>query len=340
MNGPRAVTVSGDPDALTELDGRLAAAGVTRRRLTGVDFAAHSAQLESLEDELAILLDGLVPGPGQIPFFSTVTGGWLPTAGLDAKYWYRNVREPVRLEESVRSLAAEGFDTFIECSPHPVLAVGIEDTVADAGAEAVVIGSLRKNEDGIARVLTALAEAHVNGVPVDWRAAVAGGRAAPLPTYPIQRERYWIDQPSVPRPAAAEPEELYAVRGTAFAGQDGTVEAGEPQPAWTASGLPAPDEVPVPAPGRGVLRLEDVDRDGLSSAGAQRLAGKVLAFLQSWLSDDRFDDSRLVLVTRGAVATGRGDTVVAPGTGAVWGLAGSAQSEHPGRVLLADRAVA
>jgi acyl transferase domain-containing protein/acyl-coenzyme A synthetase/AMP-(fatty) acid ligase len=337
MNGPRAVTVSGDPDALTELDGRLAAAGVTRRRLTGVDFAAHSAQLESLEDELAQLLDGLVPGPGQIPFFSTVTGGWLPTAGLDAKYWYQNVREPVRLEESVRALATEGFDTFIECSPHPVLAVGIEDTVADAGAEAVVIGSLRKNEDGIARVLTALAEAHVNGVPVDWQAAVEGGRAASLPTYPFQRERYWIDQPSAPRPArAAEPDELYAVQWTEFAGQDGTVRAGELPLAWTVSGLPAPDEVPVPAPGLVVLRLEGVDRDSLSSAGAQRLAGKVLAFLQSWLSDDRFDDSRLVLVTRGAVATSRGDTVIAPGAAAVWGLAGSAQSEHPGRILLAD----
>jgi acyl transferase domain-containing protein/acyl-CoA synthetase (AMP-forming)/AMP-acid ligase II len=338
MNGPRSVTVSGDPDALTELDGRLAAAGVARRRLTGVTFAAHSAQLEPLEDELARLLDGLVPGHGQIPFFSTVTGGWLPAASLDAKYWYRNVREPVRLEESVRALTAEGFDTFIECSPHPVLAVGIEDTVADARAEAVVIGSLRRNEDGTARVLTALAEAHVNGVPVDWQAAVAGGRPATLPTYPFQRERYWIDQPSAPRPArTAEPHELYAVQWTELSVQDGT-RAAEPPLAWTVSGLPAPGDVPVPAPGLVALRLDGASGpgDGVSSAAAQRLASEVLTFLQSWLADSRFDDSRLILATRGAVTVGRGDEASSPVAAAVWGLAGSAQSEHPGRVLLAD----
>jgi acyl transferase domain-containing protein len=336
MNGPRAVTVSGDPEALTVLKGRLTAAGVTCRRLTGVTFASHSAQLELLEDELAGLLDGVAPAPGQIPFFSTVTGDWLPTVSLDAKYWYRNVREPVRLEESVRALAAEGHDVFIECSPHPVLAVGIEDTMADAGAEAVVIGSLRRNEDDATRVLTALAEAHVDGVPVDWRDAVAGGHPVPLPTYAFQRERYWIDAvPTRPVARAAElarPDDLYAVRWTEMA----RAEAGLPAPTWTMSGLPAPDDIPVPAPGVVVVRLDATDRDEASSAAARQRAGETLAFLRWWLGESRFDDSLLVLVTRGAVAADCGEEIHSPADAAVWGLVGSAQWEHPGRVLLAD----
>jgi acyl transferase domain-containing protein/acyl-coenzyme A synthetase/AMP-(fatty) acid ligase/acyl carrier protein len=348
VNGPRAVTVSVDLETLAELERRLAATELRWRRLPGVDYAAHSAQVGSLEDELTRLLDDLAPRHGEIPFFSTVTAGWLATTSLDAKYWYRNGREQVRLEESVRALAADGHDVFIECSPHPVLAMGIEDTMADAEAEAVVIGSLRRHEDGTAQLLTALAEAHVHGVPIDWKDAVAGGCQVPLPTYAFQRERYWIGPTVIDAvtrsPVAAhlartaEParhDELFTVEWTGIA-EAGIAEAGESASAWTVPGLPSLDDLPDPAPGLVVLRLDATDSGGASSAVAQQLAGEVLAFLKSWLRDSRLDDSRLVLVTRGAMAVGRGGQIRAAADAVVWGLAGSAQSEHPDHLLLAD----
>ncbi|MFM9458801.1 acyltransferase domain-containing protein, partial [Streptomyces europaeiscabiei] len=56
-----------------------------------------------------------------VPFLSTVTGEWIDSAQTDAGYWYRNLRQTVRLEPAVAKLVAEGHGAFLEMSPHPVL---------------------------------------------------------------------------------------------------------------------------------------------------------------------------------------------------------------------------
>ncbi|MGD0063774.1 MAG: SDR family NAD(P)-dependent oxidoreductase [Streptosporangiaceae bacterium] len=605
INGPSAEVISGEPAALEELLGCCAEAGIRAKKIS-VDYASHSAQVEQLRDVLLARLAGITPRESQIPFFSTVTGDWISTASLDAQYWYQNLRHTVRLEESVRALLAQGHDVFVECSPHPVLTVGLEETIADAGSQAVVIGSLRRDDGGQARLLASLAQAHVHGVSIDWRGTVAGGQPIPLPTYAFQRERYWIEaapehtepdglrtvlsqtaeggavltgrigvrshpwladhtmldsvvvpgttvlewalhagqetgctvvgeltehvplvlpedqgygaaeiqvsvgpmgpqgrpvtvhsragaglpwtchatgtltapgaggasaggaMPASWPPEGAIPVDLDAARdalrlsgcglgpafqtvramwrrgrdtfaelaladeinpdaagfrvhpallqevlalGSAVPGPpsgwrgvsvaatgatrlrvrlvraaDGTVSvtavdtagapvvmigavttspvsadrlpAGEPDrenaffrvewsefawagaddltATWTAPGLPAVGDIPDPAPDVVILRLDGLATDKASAAVAHESARAVLVFLRSWLRDPRFADSRLVLVTRGAVATSRQDAVPAPAAAAVWGLVSSAQSEHPGRFVLAD----
>src|SRR5262249_26823070 len=99
---------------------------------------------------------------------------------------------------------------------------------------------------------------------------------------------------------------------------------------------PSLDEVPVPAPDVVVVRVDDQGRDRCSAAAAHESTRAVAAFLRDWLPDERFADSLLVLATRGAVAAGDHDVVVPPADAALWGLAGSVQSEHPGRLVLAD----
>ncbi|MFJ6296247.1 SDR family NAD(P)-dependent oxidoreductase [Streptomyces griseoviridis] len=192
VNGPSSVVVSGDTEGLDTLLAACAEQGVRARRIP-VDYASHSAHVDRLAETLPAALAGIEPREGDIPFFSTVTADWLPGTALDAPYWHRNLRSTVRLEDSLRALFAEGHDVFVECAPHPVLTVGIEDTAAATGADAVVLGSLRRDDGGTARVLTALAAAHVAGVPVDWRAAVSHGHPVDLPTYAFQRERYWLE---------------------------------------------------------------------------------------------------------------------------------------------------
>jgi acyl transferase domain-containing protein len=193
VNGPSTVVVSGDPGALGELIASCEAEGVRAKKIA-VDYASHSAHVDALRDELASTLAPIKPQSSEIPFFSTVTGDWIDTAELDATYWFTNLRGTVQLEVAVRALLRHGHDVFIEASPHPVLATGLQDTIDSAGAaEAVVLGSLRRDDGGRARLLTALAQAHVNGVRVDWRELVAGGRRVELPTYAFQRERHWLD---------------------------------------------------------------------------------------------------------------------------------------------------
>ncbi|MGW8066883.1 SDR family NAD(P)-dependent oxidoreductase [Streptomyces ziwulingensis] len=192
VNGPASVVVSGDSEGLDTLLTRCRSRRVRARRVP-VDYASHSAHVDRLAESLPAALAGIEPRDGDIPFFSTVTADWHPGTGLDAAYWHRNLRSTVRLEDSLRALVDQGHDVFVECSPHPVLTVGIEDTVASAGADAVALGSLRRDDGGAARFLTALATAHVAGVSVDWRPAVAHGRPTDLPTYAFQRERYWLE---------------------------------------------------------------------------------------------------------------------------------------------------
>jgi acyl transferase domain-containing protein len=198
VNGPTSVTVSGEPEALDEFLGECATEGVRAREVAAAIGAGHSPQVQALREELLEACSGVVPRSGEIPFHSTVTGGALDTARLDAEYWYRNARETVRFQDTVRGLLREGHRAFVEVSPHPVLSVAVGETAEDAlgrpGAAAVV-GSLRRGEGGPARFATSLGEAWVRGVGVDWGAVLPWSDAtrARLPTYAFQRERYWIE---------------------------------------------------------------------------------------------------------------------------------------------------
>ncbi|WP_344599165.1 acyltransferase domain-containing protein, partial [Streptomyces violaceusniger] len=116
----------------------------------------------------------------------------------------RNLRQPVRFAEAVGALVAEGYGVFVEVSAHPVLTVGVEEVVEGAGGQAVVTGTLRRDQDTLRQVLTSLAQLHVNGVTVDWTPVLGavssgsgGGVLVSLPTYAFQRERYWLDAPTV-----------------------------------------------------------------------------------------------------------------------------------------------
>ncbi|MEU6777493.1 type I polyketide synthase [Streptomyces sp. NPDC046759] len=197
VNGPNTVVVSGDPDALRELGMVLAQAGVMRWNVPGVDFSAHSAHVEPLEPELAEILAGVELRPAEVPFYSTVTAGPLDTGELDAGYWYRNLRAPVRFEETVRALDAAGHDVYVEVSPHPILTMGVLETLEsrDRTSTPAVVSTLRRDDGGLDRVLTSLAEVWVQGAHVDWERVFAaiGATRVDLPTYAFQRRRYWLD---------------------------------------------------------------------------------------------------------------------------------------------------
>ncbi|WP_410618708.1 type I polyketide synthase [Amycolatopsis sp. cmx-8-4] len=193
VNGPRSTVVSGDADALDDLVNRCEAKEIRAKRIP-VDYASHSAHVASLEAELLDVLAPIRPRAAEVPFYSTVTGEPLDTTVMDARYWYENLRNTVRFEAVVRLLAERGHSVFVECSPHPVLTIGVQDTVDELGADAVAVGTLRRDDGGPARFLNALAQAHVCGAMPDWSTVLSGGRVVEdLPTYPFQRQRFWLE---------------------------------------------------------------------------------------------------------------------------------------------------
>ncbi|MFD5699849.1 type I polyketide synthase, partial [Streptomyces lasiicapitis] len=210
-NSPSSVVVSGDAEALDELLYAAEREG-TRAIRVAVDYASHSAQVELLEGELLTTLAGVTPRAAAIPFFSTVMGGQVDTTGLDATYWYRNLRETVRFDPTVRELLAAGHRTYIEMSPHPVLAVSVQEILESNASvtgtgDGTVLTSLRRDEGHLLRFRTSVAEAHVQGLRVDWSSRVgAGARLVDLPTHAFQRRRYWPDglPAAVPAPEGDE----------------------------------------------------------------------------------------------------------------------------------------
>jgi acyl transferase domain-containing protein/acyl carrier protein len=208
VNGPTAVTVSADPDAALELLDKLTQQDVRARKVRGADAAGHSAQVDALREGLASQLAVVTPLAGEIPFFSTVTGLAVDTTELDGEYWFRNLRQTVLFEPAVRALVERGHHVFLEVSSHPLLTSMIREIADDAGVDAIVAGTLRRDFGDMARILASAAELHVRGVRVDWHVLHNGqfGRASwvDLPTYAFQHRRYWLDTASPRRAGAAD----------------------------------------------------------------------------------------------------------------------------------------
>ncbi|MBV2364717.1 SDR family NAD(P)-dependent oxidoreductase [Streptomonospora sp. NEAU-YY374] len=203
VNGPAATVVAGEREAVARLVADAEAEGV-RARAIDVDYASHTPRVAAARERITADLAGIGAREGDVPLFSTVTGGPVDGAALDAGHWYANLREPVRFGAAVRALAGAGHRMFVECAPHPVLTAAIEDGLAEAGAEGAVLGTLRRDDEGADRFLTSVAQAHVRGADVDWTPFLPEGRArrAHLPTYAFQRRRYWLAAPEgAPDPA-------------------------------------------------------------------------------------------------------------------------------------------
>jgi acyl transferase domain-containing protein len=197
INGPASLVLSGDAEALKEVQSACEADGVWAQAIA-VDYAAHSAQIDALEEELLEAFAPISPRSSKLPMHSTVVGKQIDTAEMGPAYWYRNLRQAVLLEPVLRSLIEGGRRTFVEIGPHPVLAFGVEETieeVLEAPGEAKLLFTLRREEEDVKRFALSLAEAHANGFALDWTTFFKGSavKRVPLPTYPFQREHYWFD---------------------------------------------------------------------------------------------------------------------------------------------------
>ena len=196
-SSPRSTVLSGAPEPLSKILGALEARGVFCQRVK-VDFASHSPQVDPLREDLLEALDPLRPRATTIAMRSTVTGQLVGGSELVGSYWADNLRQPVRFAEVVQGLLNDGFTSFVEMSPHPLLVASVEELQQATGHDgAAVMGSLQRAAPERQAMLEAIGVLHANGHAVDWKKIFPrGGRRVDLPTYAWQREHFWID--SVP----------------------------------------------------------------------------------------------------------------------------------------------
>nr|WP_128380660.1 type I polyketide synthase [Streptomyces cavernae] len=359
INGPRAVVLSGDEDAVH------AVAALWKERGRSIKVlpilrASHSHRMDPMLEEFRTIAEKLTFHRPKFGIVSTVSGqvdsgdGW-----TSADYWVQQIRRPVRFLDAVRTLEAEGVTTLLELGPDGVLSAMAAASVLNE--ETLAVPAMRKNKPEPQTVVNALGVLHARGVPVDWQAFFAGtgARKVDLPTYPFQSERYWLDPlapagrdaqldgpgpvhgalhqvgwvPDVIRPSAraaawaklgrsgGEAMEFPAYEDLASFGK--ALESGTSVHALVVPLGPDPDTAPA------------TGRDPRPADTLHRLTQHTMALVQQWLTDVRFAGIRLVVVTSGAVATT--DTEAPdPAAAALWGLVRSAQSEAPDRIVLVD----
>jgi acyl transferase domain-containing protein/NADPH:quinone reductase-like Zn-dependent oxidoreductase/acyl carrier protein len=220
VNSPMSATVSGDGDAIVLLNEVLTVERVFSRILK-VAVAYHSHHMDSLASEFnrsLVRLEARVP---TTPAYSSVTGAALQGAGQDVAYWWRNAREPVRFADAVAAMIADGFDTFVEIGPHPVLADDIGAGLRRAGVKGDVLGLQHREQLDADVLLGTVARLYACGVAIDWATQHPSGRLVSLPSYPWQRETLWSE-------TEASRADRLGTRGHPLLAP----RLGEPQPTW------------------------------------------------------------------------------------------------------------
>jgi acyl transferase domain-containing protein/acyl carrier protein len=191
VNSAHSTVLAGEPGALERVVAPLRARGVFCREVR-VRYASHSPRVDPLREPLLAALRELEPRRGRVPLVSTVVPGEIAGDGLDADYWWANLREPVRFADAVDHVLSRGGPVlFVEVSTHPLLLHAVEDAVEETRADAAVVGTLTRGADERTSLLAGVAAAYAHGVTPDWRPR-PGDAVRELPGYPWQRESHWV----------------------------------------------------------------------------------------------------------------------------------------------------
>ncbi|MEM7533723.1 MAG: amino acid adenylation domain-containing protein [Chloroflexota bacterium] len=200
VNGPQATVLSGDKEAIATIDEALKAKGIKTTKLA-VSHAFHSPLMEPMLDDFAKVAHAIDYTPPQRTVISNVTGREITSDIAIADYWVNHVRQPVRFADGVKTLHDMGISTLIEIGPKPTL-LGMagriyEDLppVSPSPHLPLMLPSLRPKQDDLRQLLQSLGELYQRGAAVDWVSfnQPYTHRRVPLPTYPFQRKRYWVE---------------------------------------------------------------------------------------------------------------------------------------------------
>ncbi|HEX2191026.1 MAG TPA: type I polyketide synthase, partial [Longimicrobiaceae bacterium] len=319
-NAPGLCTLAGPPEAVAALEARLLAEGVACRR-PAAEHAFHSPLMEPVAERLAERVRRTPLRAPEIPFLSNVTGTWITAAeATDPEYWTRHLCRTVRFAECLRALREDGDRLLLEVGPGRTLGTF---ALASGAPESSVLSSLRHaytRQADLAFLLETLGRAWLAGARIDWD-AFAGAerrRRVPLPTYPWERQRYWVE---LPARSGRRKRRRRAERGPVLLA-----------PEWVPSPLPEADGGP-----RGWVLLLDDRGIGAGLAAALRADGHRVAEVEAgdaWerkgpgrfrLRPDRPEDHRALAAALEAEGFAAAEWVH------LWGLPG-AEPESPGTI--------
>ena len=216
VNGPSLTVVSGPTEEIDKLEVKLVSEGIRCRRLR-TSHAFHSAMMEPALEAFKQHLRRVKLRPPEVPFISNLTGRWItPIEATEPDYWTNHLRHTVRFSEGLQELLRRFEAALVEVGPGDTLTALAKQHLARDAATPVFASLPRPETSGsdVSFILNTAGRLWLAGVRLDWRGFHAGWqrRHLPLPTYPFERQRYWIEAqqeqpelngfsvPSLPRP--------------------------------------------------------------------------------------------------------------------------------------------
>ena len=199
VNGPANCTISGLDSDVDRVVAALEAAGVNTRPVN-LSHAFHSPLMDSIIEEFESIAAGFPFAAPQLPFVSNLTGTiWESDTALDATYWRRHLREPVRFADGLRTLSERGLQVFLEIGPATTLVSMARACLPKSAA--ICLASLKRQQDDWTMLLQAAGRLYQHGVSIDWSAIESGfpqRRRLALPTSPFERKRHWLKHAAMP----------------------------------------------------------------------------------------------------------------------------------------------
>ena len=206
VNGPELSVASGPSDAIERLERELAERDVDSVRVR-ISIAAHSMMLEGILEEFEAFFRNVSLAAPQVPFISNLSGTWITAEeATDPGYWVRHLRNTVQFADGVRELFGDGTRALLEVGPGRTLAT-LARQHPDRPEDVAVVNSMRHPDDTVSDetfMHTSLGRLWLAGVTPDW-VGLHGTprRRVPLPTYPFERQRHWIEPGARPEATAA-----------------------------------------------------------------------------------------------------------------------------------------
>jgi acyl transferase domain-containing protein/acyl carrier protein len=211
VNAPSLCVVAGPTLAIEELQTLLAAKGIDGRRLH-TSHAFHSAMMEPILKAFSSQVQQVRPRPPQIPFVSNVTGTWITAAeATNPEYWVKHLRSCVRFSDGITKLQQKSNCILLEVGPGRSLST-LARQHSHISKQSIILTSLRhpkEQQSDLEFVLNTLGKLWLAGASVNWAAFYADEQRQrlPLPTYPFERQRYWIEAPSYQRTQSSDAKE-------------------------------------------------------------------------------------------------------------------------------------
>jgi myxalamid-type polyketide synthase MxaB len=193
VNGPEHIVISGEPISVLKVIDHFEAERIKTRKLN-VSRAFHSPLMDSVIEEFDKITSGINFNSPNITWISNLTGH-IKKSAPDSQYWRNHTRKPIQFLKMMETLCEQNCHIILEIGPQPVL-IGMAQRILPPG-KGICLPSLRKEKDEWLQILTSLAQLYTNQININWAGFEKPyedlRHRLPLPTYPFQRNRYWLE---------------------------------------------------------------------------------------------------------------------------------------------------